>query len=350
MNRLSKVILAIMLIIAVVIAAGCTKTDGPNNGGNNGNNGWNGGETPDTPAIVSTSEVQYDGTVYIEALFKDDTKMYFEIVSPNEVSVVNGEYYYQDNPSLAYKYRGEVVIPENIKHLGTTYSVVSIAKKAFCHNEMVTMVYIPNTVIAINSYFTDSYYPNENPLGAFQGCSNLKSIHMSDNIQIIEGNAFYGCLCYSDTVTILSNVKQIGANAFDSKTIIFNADSCVMAGGCSVTFDPYIASSFPKMNSISYGTNVKVLPSYLYSGDMYFGGYWSVVDIPTSIRIISDYALFTRVQVNTTISCMAINPPILGNDVFGQRMIEVIYVPNSSVEAYKTADGWSGYADVIVGI
>lgn len=49
MNRLSKVISAIMLIIAVVIATGCTKPDEPNNnggGGDNngsGNNGGNGG-------------------------------------------------------------------------------------------------------------------------------------------------------------------------------------------------------------------------------------------------------------------------------------------------------------------
>jgi hypothetical protein len=30
--------------------------------------------------------------------------------------------------------------------------------------------------------------------------------------------------------------------------------------------------------------------------------------------------------------------------------LEIIYVSNQSVEAYKTADGWSQYADIIVGI
>ena len=41
MHKVMKVIAAIMLTAAVVIAAGCTKTDIPNNGSNNGGN--NGG-------------------------------------------------------------------------------------------------------------------------------------------------------------------------------------------------------------------------------------------------------------------------------------------------------------------
>ena len=56
--------------------------------------------------------------------------MYFEILSPDEVALVNGEFYYQYNPSSAYMYRGEVVVPESIKHFGTSYSVVSISKKS----------------------------------------------------------------------------------------------------------------------------------------------------------------------------------------------------------------------------
>ena len=103
MNRVLNKIAAIMLTMAVVCMIGCKKADDPSNGGNNGNNGGNGGETPEAPAIVSTSEVQYDGTVFIEAVFEDETKMYFAIVSPTEVSVSNGEFFYQENPSLAYK-------------------------------------------------------------------------------------------------------------------------------------------------------------------------------------------------------------------------------------------------------
>jgi len=520
MNRLSKMISAIMLIIAIVIATGCTKTDEPNNGGNNGNNGGNGGETPEAPAIVSTSEVQYHGTVYIETVFDDETKMYFEIVSPNEVSVVNGEYYYQDNPSLAYIYRGEVVIPETISHLGTIYSVVAIGKKAFYGCNLVTSVFIPNTI----RYIMDSHSIYDNGTishyysytsgfgdGAFQWCSSLTNIRMSENIRWIGDKAFTGCPCYAETVTIPSSVTYIGIAAFDSRNVVFNAENCSNAGGIEclnggVSEVIICHSAFPYMTSINFGSNVKALPSYLYS-DMKP----VVVDIPSSVTVLSNEAFrgctnlekingmenvleigagafegceslnsitlnnsLTRIENNTfygckslnsieipssiitidykafekcsslteviipnsvttigydafrscesmailtlgnsvtnigwgafgyckelvsvdfgnsiteienyafegcnklqeislpnsilyigtsafetdandmtMVSCMAINPPELSWSAFYGRMIQSIYVPMLSVEAYKTADGWSQYADVIVGI
>lgn len=253
-----------MLIIAVVIATGCTKPDEPNNGDNNGNNGGNGGETPEAPAIVSTSEVQYDGIVYIEAVFEDESKMYFALLSPTEAEVVRGESYYQDNPSLAYMYRGEVVIPETITHKGTTYTVVAIGNRAFVCCDLVTFVYIPNTVQSIHEW-------------AFGKCSNLVKIIMSDNTQYIDQSAFISC---------------------DALTEIF-------------------------------------LPSTVIRID---NGAFSLWDETT----IQDDA--------TSITCMALNPPELGYYAFGYRNIQNIYVPTISIEAYKTAEGWSEYADVIVGI
>ena len=269
MNKLLKATLSILLIVAVCFT-GCNKPDDPNNGGNNGNNG---GNTPETPAIVSTSEVQYDGIVYIETVFDDETKMYFEIVSPNEVSLVNGEFYYQDNPSLAYMYRGEVVVPESIKHFGLSYSVVSISKKAFYSNDMVTSVYIPNSVVSILSYIDMSY-----TRGAFRSCTNLNSIRMSNNIIEIGANAFRDCINLTE-ISLPSSIKQINNLAF-----------------------------------------------FIYN------------DIHNDIN------------PDTKITCMAINPPILGEAVFYNRNVQEIRVPMSSVESYKTADGWSQYADVIVGI
>lgn len=387
MNRLLKRITAIMLTMAVVCMVGCKKTDHPNNGGNNGNNGGNGGETPETPVIVSTSEAKYDGIVYIEAVFDDETKMYFEILSPTEVALVNGEFYYQYNPSSAYMYRGEVVVPESIKHFGTSYSVVSISKKAFYSNDMVTSVYIPNSVVSILSYYTDMSFIR----GAFHGCTNLNSIRMSDNIQEIGANAFYGCPCYEESVTIPKQVKDIGASAFSSKTVFFNADSCTLAGGF-LTYT-LLYTAFPDMNSICFGDNVKVLPSYLYTmtsfntveipssvsiiHDAAFYGCTSLsnvgipnsvsfigrdafrdcisltdITLPSSIKQIDDrtFFIYNNINLDTRITCMAIDPPTLGENVFYNRNVQVIFVPVSSVEMYKMADGWSQYADVIVGI
>ena len=418
MNRVLNKIAAIMLTMAVVCMIGCKKADELNNGCNNGNNGGNGGETPEAPAIVSTSEVQYDGKVFVEAVFEDETKMYFTITSPTEVEVVSGDFYYQDNPSQAYKYRGDVVIPETITHLGTIYTVDAIGWKAFYGCKLVTSVYLPNSILSISD---GKYYDNGGYYGsiisAFSGCSNLRKIHMSENIKSIGKYSFVGCPCYEDTVTIPKFVTQIGLGAYESKTIVFNADSCLVSGGYFIGL--VYKSAFPNLNSISFGTNVKVLPAYLYTENNPI-----VIEVPSSVTVLPDYAFYrctnveeinnleniiqigqsafyeceslTSISLNsslkkinkytfydckrltsieipksvmiiendafaisfagndyqyiTSITSNAIEPPALGEDVFKNRWIQAIYVPTASIGAYKTADGWSQYADVIVGI
>ena len=48
--------------------------------------------------------------------------------------------------------------------------------------------------------------------------------------------------------------------------------------------------------------------------------------------------------------CKAITPPQLGDKVFdGNASGRVIYVPAESVDAFKSAEYWSGYASAIVG-
>lgn len=61
MKKLTKALAALMLMVAVVFAAGCSKTDEPNNGNNNGNGGGNngggGGDVVTTVPVVKTSAV-----------------------------------------------------------------------------------------------------------------------------------------------------------------------------------------------------------------------------------------------------------------------------------------------------
>lgn len=525
---LLKRIAAIMLTMAVICLAGCKKADDPNN------NGGNGGETPETPAIVSTSEVQYDGKVFVEAIFEDESKMYFAIISPTEVSVASGEFFYQDDPSQAYKYRGEVIIPRKITHLNKEYDVISIAYQAFYHCDLVTSVSIPNSVVSIDSYIKKNNTNTDIYLGAFQGCNNLTEIYLSERIQRVDANAFNGCSklsvinlsenlqyigkgafegcpAFSETIVVPKSIKVIGMRAFDAKNIVFNADSCSIAGGAEFisqwSDELECFSAFPNMGSITFGNNVKVMPAYLYSdlnpsiielpssvtmipnnafygctslekvhdfnqilsiGRKAFYGCSSLasIELSNSLDIIDDYAFYKCTNLSrivipnsvisigyrafwksglssiefgnsivtigassfsccsnltevvipnsvvsidadafkscdmlnsvsfgnslvtigsyafnncqkltdiylpnsirfidthafagsmsssiiTNITCMANNPPVLGVEVFGQRPIQVINVPISSVEAYRTANGWSKYADVIVGI
>ena len=48
--------------------------------------------------------------------------------------------------------------------------------------------------------------------------------------------------------------------------------------------------------------------------------------------------------------CKATTPPQIGRNLFyDMNNIPIIYVPQESVDAYKTAEGWSVWADMITG-
>jgi hypothetical protein len=48
----------------------------------------------------------------------------------------------------------------------------------------------------------------------------------------------------------------------------------------------------------------------------------------------------------TSITCEATTPPTLGGSN-NHSTVTVVYVPEESVDAYKSANGWSYYADKI---
>ena len=106
----------------------------------------------------------------------------YKVGENNTVSVV----------SKNSKYSGDVVIPNQVSYLGTTYSVISIGDWAFegCHN--LTSVTIPNSVISIGDW-------------AFSGCG-LTSVTIPNSVTSIGSYAFGGL----SSVVIGKNVKSIG--------------------------------------------------------------------------------------------------------------------------------------------
>ncbi len=91
MNRFTKVLAAIMLILAVVIAAGCKKPDNPTNPNNGGNNegGGNGGDNP-TPT-VPTEEGMYLGIIgFNEQLYQKDISLLNSSTKQSFTSFIGG--------------------------------------------------------------------------------------------------------------------------------------------------------------------------------------------------------------------------------------------------------------------
>ena len=73
------------------------------------------------------------------------------------------------------------------------------------------------------------------------------------------------------------------------------------------------------------------------------------VTIPDSVTTIGEEAFGGCISL-TSVYCKAVTPPAGGYDMFYNNAPDrKIYVPIESVEVYKSALGWSDYADAIVG-
>lgn len=74
------------------------------------------------------------------------------------------------------------------------------------------------------------------------------------------------------------------------------------------------------------------------------------ITIPDSVTTIGTWAFYWCASL-TSVYCYATTPPTLsGTYVFDNNASgRKIYVPYQSLDAYKTATYWSGYADDIVG-
>ena len=290
-------LLVLLLAICCIIMVGCKKENGNSNGNNNES-------YPQAPKIVSTQETIYnDGVeswIVVEASFEDESKMYFVLTSPNTAAVVDRHIFYGQDSNEGYIYRGDVVIPSEIKHLGVVYSITETLGSnkfpTFGRSNALRLVVCPNTMTRISAW-------------TFCGCKGLSSVILSESL------------------------KEIGEYAFaDSGLVSINIPNTV------VTVDTYD----------------EVHPYYpLYALSMAFEGCNDLSYVTIGSSVTKLFGTFNGCSKLTRVTCLADNPPIISS-LSGISCLpdglEIIYVSNQSVEAYKTADGWSQYADIIVGI
>ena len=125
----------------------------------------------------------------------------------NTVTIDNLEYkIYDDTTSLVgYVDTPEnLIIPESVWYEGYTFKVTSIGRLAFDGCTSLTSVTISNSVTSIGDC-------------AFYNCTSLTSVTIPDSVTSIGGSAFYGCTSLT-SVTIGNSVTSIGESAFKNCT------------------------------------------------------------------------------------------------------------------------------------
>ncbi len=199
--------------------------------------------------------------------------------------------------------------------------------------------------------------------GAFSGCSSLKNINLSPTLQSIGGSAFIGCKSLSGELN-LPSVQSIGAYAFYNCEKIVSirlSDNCTTIGAeafsecrslTSITLSKALTSieNFLFYNCSSLA-NI-TLPKYLSRiGRSAFVNCTSLktITIPSDVIFIDDYA-FSGCSGLSLLIVEPTTPPAGGIGMLDDTNDAPISVPSSSVEAYKTAQHWSSYANRIQAI
>ena len=184
-------------------------------------------------------------------------------------------------------------------------SVTSIGNSAFMYCSGLTNITIPSTVTSIGA-------------AAFNECRSLTSISIPNGVTTIGNSTFHMCLSLT-SITIPNSVTSIGDSSLQQCTSL-----------SSVTLPNSITSigaqAFCDSSSIT------------------------TITIPSSVTSIGSSA-FKNCSGLTSVTVEATTPPTLGGNAFdGNAANRYIYVPSSSVNAYKSASGWSAYASRIQGI
>lgn len=209
---------------------------------------------------------------------------------------------------------GDIVIPEKITVDGVEYPVTSIGIEAFRDCKALTSVAMPSvTGIGDN---------------AFRSCSSLTSVDIP-SVTSIDDEAF--ACCSSLTSVDMPSVTRIDSEAF------WDCDSLTSVAMPSVT-----SIGFQAFVSCSSLTSV-YMPSVTSIGNNAFAGCpITNLYLPTTLTSIGN-SCFTETR---EITLAATSPAALGTDVFWEYV--VIRVPESAVNDYRTAAGWSNYKDQIL--
>ena len=154
---------------------------------------------------------------------------------------------------------------------------------------------------------------------------------------------------YSGSVTIPASVTYNGVTY--SVTSIGGGAFFMCSGLTSVT----IPNSVTSIGNYAFWgctglTEVTIPNSVTYIGEWAFSGCSGLTEviIPNSVTSIGDFA-FSYCTSLTDVYCYAKDVPMAGGYAFSYFPVSsaTLHVPAASVEAYKTADPWSGFGSIV---
>ena len=273
-------------------------------------------------------------------LFTVIIMMVASVLCTEAQTLIDGLYYNLDsNTKTASVARnatasGDIVIPEKVSYGNVKYTVTSLGYNCFVSCRELKSIRIPNTVTRIGKW-------------AFLGCTSLEKIEIPNSVNYIGLQAFSGCSSL-ESIIIPSSVTQIEGLLFSQSN---NIRSIEVAQNNKVydSRDNCNAIIETATNTLISACSYSTIPSSVTTiGSSAFLNceYLASIDIPNSVTTIEGSAFYGCARL-TQITCRANVPPtIIGKWAFEYVDKSIpVYVPASSIDAYKSAQYWSEFTN-----
>ena len=348
-------------------------------------------------------EVTYRGDNYIPFEYTGN------VIIPEEVTYMNRIYKVTSIGNWTFYDCGliSITIPNSVTSIGENAfafcscltsvtipnSVTSIGKKAFYGCFGLTSVTIPNSITSIGDYafahcsgLTSIVIPNSvTSIGdnAFYSCSGLTSVTIGNSVTSIEAGAFSECSSLT-SVTIPNSVTSIGEWAFSycsglTSVTIPNSVTSIEAGTfeyCSRLSSIIIPNSVTSIGENAFAfcsclTSVTIPNSVKSISGGAFRRCLSLtsVTIPNSVTSIDIYAFadcygltsvtignnvmnigrnaFSECSVLTSVTVLNPTPIAIKQNVFTSRKNATLYVPATSIDAYRNVSPWNEFGAIV---
>lgn len=197
----------------------------------------------------------------------------------------------------------------------------------------------------------------------FKGCTSLVSINFPSSLNTIKDNAFNNCISLAVEIN-LHNLKKLEYTSFNNTKItkilnlgeiteiqsIYNNSSYSTFGRCQFLTEVILPNTVTSIGTYSFAdcislSKITLSNSLITINEGAFANTAiKIIELPETVTNIG-WSIFNRCNLLKIVILRAIVPPTL--DRILSEGFEKIYVPDDSVESYKTATNWSNYADRI---
>ena len=233
-----------------------------------------------------------------------DNPLIYELDELNNEATVKG-----NDPSII-----NIVIPSEIRRDGVDYFVTKIGLKAFYEYIDLESVLIPNSIKEISAW-------------SFFSCSSLLAVTIPENVNYIGNYSFANTYNLTEINFFATTMDNQGEDGYIFRYAGRDGDGIILNIGFNVI-------NIPNWILDGSSSNVNILEIIIADGSL--------------LQSIGDEAFSGCSKLEVFKIGTQTPPTIRNNGTFPSHTFQ-IQVPSASVNAYKSASGWSSYASQIVG-